>query len=114
VSTTKQLRELALSAASAEALTPVEELQKEAEGCRRRILIIDSQIEALREVTKRLEVVAAIWAGQLSTIVNLDRLDIDLKRLNARILEEGMPLQDRGKAYGRVKVTFNRGQGNGP
>lgn len=74
----------------------LDELKAEAEGWRRRNLIVDSQAEREEQAIRRLEALAAAWEAQLATISGLDRLDMQLKKLNAAILKEAVPKKTEG------------------
>ena len=79
---------LAAQCIVAEMTLYLEILKAEADGARRRNLIHDSQIERQETAIRRLEAVAARWEAQLAVITDLDRLDIQVKKLNAAILQE--------------------------
>ena len=79
---------LAAQCIVAEMALYLEILKEEADGWRRRNLIHDSQNERQDTAIRRLEAVAAGWEAQLSVIADLDRLDVQVKKLNVAILKE--------------------------
>jgi hypothetical protein len=66
----------------------LDELKEAADGWRRRNLIVDSLMERQEQVIRRLEAVAAAWEAQLTIITDLDRIDMQVKKLTGRMLQE--------------------------
>jgi hypothetical protein len=103
-----ETKEIALNGAITEAQLLLEELRGEAEGWRQRNLITDSQLERQERAVSRLEAVAAAWEAQLAVIADLDRLDVQVRKLTARILEEAVP-EEREQRQGKAKDRASNG-----
>jgi len=69
----------------------IEVQKEEVEGARRRNLILDSQIDAIKEERKRLEAVTATLQAQSAILTDLDHLQIQVTKLTAAILEDAAP-----------------------
>jgi len=66
----------------------LEVLKEEADGWRRRNLILDSQIQRQEAAIARMEAIAAAWEAELAVITDLDWLDVQVRKLTGKILQE--------------------------
>jgi DNA repair photolyase len=89
-------------------------LHQGVEGWFRREGIDDHLTERKEKALRRLEAVAAAWEAQLSTIMDLDRLNLDIGRLNVAILKEAARETDKpndpGGEHG-IREMFTRSHG---
>jgi len=88
----------------------VADLREEVEGWRRRNLIVDSQIEAIREVTGCLRGIAETLLVLLSPILDVTRLGVDIEKLNVAILKEAA--KKRTTKAGEEGCPENQNQGS--